>query len=132
MAIKKYKPVAPSQRFKTRLDNKNLTRKSPEKSLVRGSKRTAGRSKVGTITVRRRGGGAKRRYREIDFRRGKDEVVGKIASIEYDPNRSARIALIQYIDGEKRYIIAPMNIKMGDEIISGEKAALKTGRRQSQ
>jgi len=127
MAIKEYRPVTPAQRFKTRQDNKDLTRKSPEKSLVRGRRRVSGRSRGGTITVRRRGGGAKRRYREIDFRRKKDEVAGRIASVEYDPNRSARIALVKYVDGEKRYIIAPLNIKVGDEVISGEKPSLKIG-----
>ena len=128
MAIKSYKPMTNGTRGMTKLDYKEeITKTTPEKSLVVTLKKNGGRNNQGRITVRHRGGGAKRKYRIIDFKRDKDGILGTVASIEYDPNRSANIALIKYADGEKRYIIAPKGIKVGDKIESGEKADIKVG-----
>ena len=127
MAIKAYKPTSPGRRDMTSSDFAEITKKSPEKALTRGSKSTGGRNNQGRITTRFRGGGVKRSYRQIDFRRNKDGVPGKVAAIEYDPNRTANIALLHYADGEKRYILAPAGLKVGDVIYSGEKAEYKPG-----
>ncbi len=127
MGVKKYKPVTPSRRFMSSVNFSELTKKKPEKSLVVPLKKTGGRNNQGKITVRFRGGGHKRLYRIIDFKRNKDGIPAKVLSIEYDPNRTAWIALLQYRDGEKRYIIAPHGLKVGDEILSGTGAPLKTG-----
>ena len=119
MATKTYKPTTPSRRTMTSNDFAELTRWYPEKSLTKGSKRRAGRNSLGRITVRRRGGGHKRRYRVVDFKRDKHGILAKVASIEYDPNRSAHIALLHYTDGEKRYIIAPLGVQVGEMLCSG-------------
>lgn len=120
MAVRKLKPVTPGQRFKVISAFDSLTASKPEKSLVKGKKRFGGRNDTGKMTVRNVGGGHKKRYRTIDFKRDKDGVLGVVKSIEYDPNRTARIALIYYTDGEKRYIIAPQGIKVGQKIESGK------------
>jgi large subunit ribosomal protein L2 len=127
MPIKQYKPTSPGRRGATGHGFTEITRSKPEKSLVAPKKRTAGRNNQGRITVRHRGGGAKKRLRIIDFRRDKLGVPGKVASIEYDPNRTARIALIHYADGEKRYIIWPVGVKVGDTVMSGPTAEIKPG-----
>ncbi len=118
MGIKRYKPVTPSRRWMTGYTFEEITKTEPEKSLLAPLKKTGGRNVYGRITVRHRGGGHKRRYRIIDFKRDKFDMPATVLSIEYDPNRSARIALVQYEDGEKRYIIAPLGLKVGDTIIS--------------
>ncbi len=127
MPVKIYKPTSPGKRRKSGSSFSEITRKKSEKSLVVSLGKKAGRNNQGRISIRHRGGGAKRKYRLIDFKRDKERVPARVASIEYDPNRSARIALLHYKDGEKRYIIAPLALKVGDEIISGEEAALKPG-----
>ena len=127
MAIKVYSPVTPSRRSMTGHSFEEITRRKPEKSLVKGLKENAGRNDRGRMTVRRRGGGHKRRYRDIDFRRNKFGVPAKVASIEYDPNRSARIALLHYVDGEKRYILAPLGLQVGETLNSGPEAEIKVG-----
>ena len=127
MAIKIYKPTSPGRRGMTGLTFSEITKTKPEKSLTVPLKKTGGRNNKGRITVRHRGGGAKRKYRIIDFKRDKVDIPGKVASIEYDPNRSANIALIHYADGEKRYILAPVGLKPGDEVMSGENAEIKVG-----
>ena len=127
MAIKAYKSTTNGRRGMTTLDNKELTKVKPEKSLLVTLKKNGGRNNQGRITVRHQGGGEKRKYRIIDFKRDKDGVVGTVASIEYDPNRTSNIALINYADGEKRYIIAPKGLKVGDKIESGENADIKVG-----
>lgn len=127
MAIKSYKSTTNGRRGMTTLDYSELTKVKPEKSLVVTLKKNGGRNNQGKITVRHHGGGAKRKYRIIDFKRDKDGVVGTVASIEYDPNRTSHIALINYSDGEKRYIIAPKELKVGDKIESGENADIKVG-----
>ena len=127
MPVKVYKPMTNGQRAKSTLINEEITTNVPEKSLVVTLKKNGGRNNQGRITVRHRGGGEKRKYRIIDFKRNKDGVVGTVVSIEYDPNRSANIALINYADGEKRYIIAPKGIKVGNKIESGEKVDIKLG-----
>ena len=127
MAIKNYKPMTNGQRGMSTLINDEITKTTPEKSLTVTLTKNGGRNNQGRITVRHRGGGAKRKYRIIDFKRDKDGVIGTVASIEYDPNRTANIALINYADGEKRYIIAPKGLKVGDKIESGEKADIKVG-----
>ena len=127
MAIKTYKPMTNGTRGMSTLVNEEITKSTPEKSLVVTLKKKGGRNNQGKITVRHHGGGAKRKYRIIDFKRNKDGVVGTVASIEYDPNRTSNIALIKYADGEKRYIIAPKGIKVGDKIESGENADIKIG-----
>ena len=126
MAIRSYRPTTNGRRGMTTLVNEDITKTKPEKSLVVTLKKSGGRSK-GKITVRHHGGGAKRKYRIIDFKRNKDGIVGTVASVEYDPNRSANIALINYADGEKRYIIAPNGLKVGMKIMSGEGADIKVG-----
>ena len=127
MAIKIYRPTSPGRRGMTGADFSGITKKKPEKSLLLPLKKKAGRSNQGRITVRHRGGGAKRRLRIIDFKRDKFGIPGKVASIEYDPNRSANIALIHYVDGEKRYILAPVGLKVGDSVSSGPGADIKPG-----
>ena len=127
MAVKQYKPTSPGRRGATGYTFDEITRKKPEKSLVYGKKQNAGRNNRGRITVRHRGGGHKRRYRIIDFKRDKIGIPAKVASVEYDPNRSARIALLHYVDGEKRYIIWPVGLKVGDTVVSGPEAEIKTG-----
>ncbi|AST57881.1 50S ribosomal protein L2 [Thermoanaerobacterium thermosaccharolyticum] len=127
MGIKKYNPTSPGRRQMTVLTFEEVTKEKPEKSLTVSLNKTGGRNVYGRITVRHRGGGHKRKYRIIDFKRDKDGVPGKVASIEYDPNRSAYIALIHYLDGEKRYIIAPYGLKVGDIIESGENVDIKVG-----
>ncbi|CBH22315.1 50S ribosomal subunit protein L2 [Acetoanaerobium sticklandii] len=127
MAIKKFKPITPSLRHMTVLKSDEITKHEPEKSLLATLKKNAGRNSQGSITVRHRGGGAKRKYRIIDFKRDKDQIPAKVAGIEYDPNRSANIALLHYVDGEKRYILAPNGLKVGDVIFSGEGSDIKVG-----
>ncbi len=127
MAIKTYNPITPGQRFRTGSSFEELTSKRPVKSLTTGLKKTGGRNNLGRMTMRRRGGGHKRLYRSIDFKRDKFGIPAKIETIEYDPNRSARIALLSYADGEKRYIIAPDELSIGDVIASGENADIKAG-----
>jgi len=127
LALKAYRPTSPGQRGMVGADFSEIAKKKPEKSLLLPLKKKAGRSNQGRITVRHRGGGAKRRLRIIDFKRDKFGVPGKVASIEYDPNRSANIALINYVDGEKRYILAPVGLRVGDTISSGEGAEIKPG-----
>ena len=127
MAIKSYKPVTNGRRGMTSLTNEEITKTTPEKSLVVTIKKSGGRNNQGKITVRHIGGGVKRKYRLIDFKRNKDAVIGTVASIEYDPNRTANIALINYADGEKRYIIAPKGLTVGMKIESGENADIKVG-----
>ena len=127
MAIKHYNPVTPGQRKKSTLVNEELTKTAPEKSLLKAQSKKSGRNNQGKITVRHQGGGAKRKYRVIDFKRNKYDIEGTVASIEYDPNRSANIALINYVDGEKRYIIAPNGLKVGMKIVSGENVDIKVG-----
>ena len=127
MPVRVYKPMTNGLRGKSTLINDEITKTTPEKSLVVTLKKNGGRNNQGRITVRHQGGGAKRKYRIIDFRRDKDGVIGTVSSIEYDPNRTANIALINYEDGEKRYIIAPKGLKVGDKIESGEKADIKVG-----
>ena len=127
MAIKNYKPMTNGTRGMSKLVNEEITTSTPEKSLVVTLKKNGGRNNQGRVTVRHQGGGAKRKYRVIDFKRDKYDVVGTVATIEYDPNRSANIALINYMDGEKRYIIAPKGLKVGDKIVSGENSDIKVG-----
>ena len=127
MALKKYGPYSPGRRQMTTLGNEELTTNKPEKSLLVSKKSTGGRNNLGRITTRFRGGGNKRKYRIIDFKRDKFDIPGKVKTIEYDPNRSANIALIAYADGEKRYILAPVGLKVGDTVMSGEKAEVKPG-----
>jgi len=127
MAIKKYKPTTPGRRNMTGYTFEEITKKEPEKSLLVSLKSTGGRNAEGRITARHRGGGHKRKYRIIDFKRNKDGVPAYVAAIEYDPNRSARIALLHYLDGEKRYILAPVGLKVGDQVESGPDADVKPG-----
>ncbi|MFZ5625765.1 MAG: 50S ribosomal protein L2 [Bacillota bacterium] len=127
MAIKSFKPTSPGRRFVTVSTFEEITTDKPEKSLLEPLKKKAGRNNQGRLTVRHQGGGHKRMYRIIDFKRNKDGIPGRVATIEYDPNRSARIALINYADGEKRYIIAPVGLKVGDVIYSGPEADIKVG-----
>ena len=127
MAIKNFKPTTPGLRKMSTLVNTEITKSTPEKSLTVTRKKTSGRNNQGKITVRHHGGGVKRKYRIIDFKRNKLDVPGTVASIEYDPNRTANIALINYADGEKRYILAPKDLKVGDTIMSGDKADIKPG-----
>ncbi|MDX1582882.1 MAG: 50S ribosomal protein L2 [Thermoanaerobaculia bacterium] len=127
MAVKKYKPTSPGRRFQTHLSFDEITRTKPEKSLTEGKSKSGGRNNKGRITSRFIGGGHKRRYRQIDFRRDKHGVPGKVATIEYDPNRSAHIALIHYRDGEKRYILAPQGLELGREVMSGPDADILVG-----
>ena len=127
MGIKKYKPTSAGRRFMTSSDFAEITRAKPERKLVEAAHSSAGRNNRGRITVRHRGGGHKRRYRRFDFRREKVGVPGKIAAIEYDPNRSARIALVHYLDGEKRYILHPVGLKVGDEVVTSNSADIQPG-----
>jgi large subunit ribosomal protein L2 len=127
MAVKKSKPTSPGRRFQEFATNEEITREKPEKSLLKVLKKTGGRNANGRITCRHRGGGNKRHYRIIDFKRDKIGIPAKVASIEYDPNRSARIALLHYEDGEKRYILAPVNLSVGDQVMSGPEADIRPG-----
>lgn len=127
MGIKVYKPTSPGRRNMSVLTFEEITKKEPEKSLVVPLKKHSGRNNEGRITVRHRGGGVKRKYRIIDFNRDKDNVPAKVAAIEYDPNRTANIALLHYKDGEKRYILAPVGLKVGDTVMSGENVDIKVG-----
>ncbi|AUD64338.1 50S ribosomal protein L2 [Tenericutes bacterium MZ-XQ] len=127
MAVKKYKATTNGRRNMSVLTYDEITTSTPEKSLLEPFSRTGGRNSQGKITVRHIGGGAKRKYRVIDFKRNKDNIIGKVATIEYDPNRTANIALIHYVDGEKRYILAPKGLVVGMEILSGEHVDIKTG-----
>ena len=127
MAIKKSNPTSSGQRFRSVASFDEITTKSPEKSLLETKKKTGGRNSYGRITVRHIGGGNRQKYRVIDFKRNKDNIPAKVASIEYDPNRSAYIALLNYVDGEKRYILAPIGLAVGDVVESGENAEIKAG-----
>ena len=127
MPIKSFRPTTPTRRFQTYLTRDDITKDSPEKSLVEGKKRTGGRDSRGRISSRFIGGGAKQAYRVIDFKRDKDGVTARVAAIEYDPNRSARIALLHYVDGEKRYIIAPVGLEVGRTVSSGSDADILVG-----
>ena len=127
MAVKKYKPTSNARRNMSGLTFEEITTSTPEKSLLAPITRTGGRNNTGRTTVRHIGGGAKRKYRLIDFKRNKDNIEGRVATIEYDPNRSAFIALINYVDGEKRYIIAPKGLNVGDKIYSGTDVDIKVG-----
>jgi large subunit ribosomal protein L2 len=127
MAIKVYNPTSPGRRAASTLANEEITKTKPEKSLVVFKKKRAGRNNLGKVTVRHQGGGVKQLLRIIDFKRDKVGIPGKVSAIEYDPNRSANIALIYYVDGEKRYIIAPIGLNVGDTIISGETAEIRVG-----
>ena len=127
MAVKSFKPTSPGRRQMTVSTFEEITASKPEKSLLAPAKKHAGRNAQGCITVRHHGGGHKRQYRVIDFKRNKDNIPARVATIEYDPNRSARIALLNYVDGEKRYIIAPNGLKVGDVVVSGPESDIKTG-----
>ncbi len=127
MAVKKFNPTSPARRFMTVSTFEEITKKEPEKSLLESLNKNGGRNSYGRITVRHQGGGAKRKYRIIDFKRDKEGIPAKVTAIEYDPNRTANIALLQYADGEKRYILAPVNLNVGDSIESGAKADIKPG-----
>lgn len=127
MAIKQFKPYTPGRRFMTLQDRSELTKKAPERSLLEPLNKSGGRNNLGRITMRHRGGGAHRLYRVVDFKRNKLDIPGKIAAIEYDPNRNARIALVHYVDGEKRYILAPKDLKVGDKIVAGPGSDIRPG-----
>ena len=127
MAVKKRKPTSPGRRFQTVSDFAEITTDKPEKSLIAKKGRTGGRNTHGRVTSRHRGGGHKQRYRIIDFRRDKDGIPARVASVEYDPNRNARIALLNYVDGEKRYILAPVGVKVDDRLESGSRADIRPG-----
>lgn len=127
MAIKKYRPTSPARRQMTVSTFEEITKKEPERTLLAPNRKTGGRNSYGKITVRFRGGGTKQKYRIVDFKRDKDNIPAKVSSIEYDPNRSANIALLVYADGEKRYILAPNGLKVGDNIMSGAKADIRVG-----
>src|SRR5881398_4267713 len=127
MAIRSYKPTSPGRRFQTVSTFAELTSTTPERSLLGTIKKTGGRNNIGRVTSRHRGGGHKQRYRVIDFKRDKDRVPAKVAAIEYDPNRNARIALLHYLDGEKRYILAPARVEVGDLLQSGQGADIRPG-----
>ncbi len=127
MGIRVYKPTSPARRFMSVLTFDELTKKAPERSLTTDLRKKAGRNAQGKITVRHQGGGVKRKYRIIDFKRDKDNIPAKVAAIEYDPNRTCFIALLNYADGEKRYILAPLGLKAGDTVMSGAEADIKTG-----
>ena len=127
MAIRNFRPVTPAQSKMSKLVNEEITKKTPEKSLVVTLNKKSGRNNTGKITVRHQGGGAKRKYRLIDFKRNKFDVPGTVTGIEYDPNRTANIALITYKDGEKRYILAPQGLHVGDTVVAGEATDIKTG-----
>ena len=127
MPVKSFKPTSPGRRYMTVSNFKDITKKEPEKKLTTKLNRKAGRNHHGHISMRRRGGGAKKRYRIIDFKRNKDNIPARVASIEYDPNRSARIALLFYLDGEKRYIVCPLGVQVGDKLMSGPEAEIRAG-----
>jgi large subunit ribosomal protein L2 len=127
MALKKHRPTSPGRRSGTWSDRAEVTRTEPEKSLTEGAAKSGGRNTHGRTTSRHRGGGAKRRYRKVDFKRRKDDVPGRVASIEYDPNRSAYIALVHYADGDKRYILAPERLRVGATVVAGERAEIQVG-----
>ena len=127
MAMKKYNPTSPGRRFYTGRAFEEVTKKDPEKSLVKPLKKSSGRNVYGRITARHRGGGHKRKYRVIDFKRNKDLVPARVAGIEYDPNRTANIALLHYADGEKRYILAPLGLQVGDTLLSGPRVEIRPG-----
>jgi large subunit ribosomal protein L2 len=127
MPVRKHKPTTPGRRFATWADNREVTKAEPEKGLTEGLSKSGGRNSKGRVTSRHRGGGAKRRYRKIDFKRRKDGVPAKVAAIEYDPNRSAHIALLHYTDGEKRYILAPARLQVGATVMSGDNADIQVG-----
>lgn len=127
MGTKKYKPITPGRRFMNAVTNKDLNDVEPEKTLLKPLHEKAGRNNSGRVSVRHRGGGAKRSYRVIDFKRDKDGIPARVASLEYDPNRSANIALLHYADGEKRYILAPLGLKVGETVFSGKDADIKPG-----
>jgi large subunit ribosomal protein L2 len=127
MPVKKYRPTSPGKRFRTTLDFSELSKVAPERSLVEVRKKHSGRNNNGHITVRHRGGGTRRLYRIVDFKRGKDGVPARVSTIEYDPNRSCRIALLNYRDGEKRYILAPLGLQVGELVESGPNADIKIG-----
>src|ERR671917_156016 len=127
MAVRKHKPTSPGRRFATYQDHAEVTRSEPEKSLTEGLKKSGGRNVNGRVTSRHRGGGAKRKYRKIDFKRRKDGIPATVATIEYDPNRTAHIALLHYADGDKAYILAPARLSVGDVVSSGPEAEIKTG-----
>src|SRR5207253_2452090 len=127
MPVKSYRPTTPTRRFQTVVSREDITKQTPEKSLVSGKKGSGGRSSTGRISSRFRGGGHKKSYREIDFKRDKHAIAAVVASIEYDPNRSARIALLHYVDGEKRYILAPVGLEVGRKVVSGPSADILVG-----
>jgi large subunit ribosomal protein L2 len=127
MAVKSYRPYTPTRRFQTALSREELSDKKPEKALTTGKKRSGGRNNLGRTSIRFRGGGAKRAYRQIDFKRDKAGVAAKVAAIEYDPNRSAHIALLNYEDGEKRYILAPVGLEVGRKVLAGPEADILVG-----
>lgn len=127
MAVRRYNPTSPGRRFQSVSAFEEITRSKPERSLLRPAKKSGGRNNLGRITSRRHGGGHKRRYRVIDFKRNKDGVPAKVASIEYDPNRSARVALLHYADGDKRYILSPIGLEVGDTVMSGPEADIRPG-----
>ena len=127
MPVKKYKPTSPGRRFMSVSSFEDVTRATPERKLTKHLPKNSGRNNTGSITVRHRGGGHKMKYRLIDFKRSKDGVPGKVAHIEYDPNRSARIALVHYADGDKRYILSPVGLKIGDPVMSGPGAEIRAG-----
>src|SRR3954447_23600261 len=127
MPVKRHKPTSPGRRFATWADNPELTKKEPERNLTEGLKKSGGRNTHGRITSRHRGGGAKRLYRKVDFKRTKDGVPARVAAIEYDPNRTAHIALLHYADGEKAYILAPNRLRVGMTVQSGEGSAIPVG-----
>lgn len=127
MGVKTFKPTTPSLRFTTVSSFEEITKDKPEKSLLRPLRKSGGRNNLGKMTARHRGGGHKRAYRIVDFKRGKDNIPARVAAIEYDPNRSARLALLHYADGEKRYILAPIELKVGDSVVSGDTAEIRVG-----
>ncbi len=127
MPLKKFKPITPSSRWKTTSTFEEITRAKPEKCLIKPLKRKGGRNNQGRITIGGQGGGHKRSYRSIDFKRDKLNIPAKVASVEYDPSRSANIALLHYLDGEKRYILAPLGLKINDEVVAGDNAEIKAG-----
>src|SRR6266850_7425550 len=127
MPTKLYKPTSPGRRFRSGFDFAEITRDRPEPSLVAPIRKSGGRNNNGRITLRHRGGGHKRRYRVIDFRRDKENIAARVATVEYDPNRSARLALLHYVDGEKRYILAPVGLRVGDRVAAGPEADIRPG-----
>src|SRR5262245_10396671 len=127
MPTRQYKPTSAGRRFQNVLDFSEVTAKEPERRLLAPKQRTGGRNALGRMTSRHRGGGHKQRYRIVDFRRDKAQITAKVAAIEYDPNRSARLALLNYVDGEKRYVLAPVGLRIGDPVSAGEGADIKPG-----